>query len=365
MLKPKTTSLVLVLSFIAVCILSYQTLTTTSWLTTAQNFGEVILKGKTAISEVKIKKPTQVYFTGDIMLGRNVERRLAGKEPDYPFTDLPFYKAKDVFVVGNFESSIPSIHVPTPNNTFRFSVASSSVTGLKTAGFTHLSLANNHAFDYGLAGYNNALSSFSDRDLIAFGHPSLISSTSVTNLNAEGYKISILAIHTLYGDPLTTELETTLSSMRDNSDLQVVYIHWGNEYENKPSQRQRLLAEKLIKLGADLIVGHHPHIIQSVEVIDSVPVFYSLGNLVFDQYFSPEVQHGLVLALDLERMTIKLLPTESVTDSIKPKLLSKELNDAALKSLADISMNSVREYILTGEVPLRLATSPEIVIMSR
>lgn len=352
------------LIFFVLVFLAYQGLSSSPLAKSALNFGEFVLQGREAALEEKRDKVV-INFTGDVMLGRDVERRLEGKDPSLLFSNLTFLKGEGVYTVGNFESAIPKIHIKTPNNTFRFSVASSTLPGLKRAGFTHFSLANNHTFDYGQPGFASTLSSMSEAELVAFGHPSLVATSSVAVIPGTGVRVGILAIHTLYGDPGSAELDTAFNVLDDQSDFKVAYIHWGDEYTSFPNARQRALAKNLVSRGIDLIVGHHPHVVQNIELVEGVPVLYSLGNLVFDQYFSEETQMGYIASLDTESMVINLTPTETYTEKIKPRLLSGEDRTAFLSTLASSSDPFLASQILNGEISLTLATSQENGIMSR
>jgi len=86
-----------------------------------------------------------------------------------------------------------------------------------------------------------------------------------------------------------------ISNLGADSSVVVVSIHWGEEYETSPSTLQRKIAYELIDAGADLVIGHHPHVIQEVEVYGNGLIAYSLGNFIFDQNFSEETSRGLIL----------------------------------------------------------------------
>lgn len=353
------------LIFFVLLFLAYQGISGSPLAKTAINFGEFVLKGKEAAIDAPEKQKVVINFTGDVMLGRDVERRLEGKDPAILFSNLTFLKGEGVYTVGNFESAIPKIHIKTPNNTFRFSVSSSTLPGLKRSGFTHFSLANNHTFDYGQPGFASTLSSMAEADITAFGHPSIVATSSVTVIPGTGVKVGVVAIHTLYGDPDSNELDTAFGVLDTQADFKVAYIHWGDEYTNYPNSRQKALAKNLVNRGIDLIIGHHPHVIQSIELVEGVPVLYSLGNLVFDQYFSEETQMGYIASLDTETMVVSLIPTETYTEKTKPRLLSGEAKQAFLTTLASSSDPLLASQILNGEISLTLATSPENGIMSR
>ncbi len=307
-----------------------------------------------------------LYVVGDIMLARDVERRMLSLGNDYPYRKIIFDK-NESYILGNFEGSVPIQHQPTADNTFRFSVNSKFLPALKDAGFTHMSLANNHAFDFGLAGYNHTISSLWDNGLIPFGHPSILSSSSVTFIDINEIKVSVIAIHTLLGNPEAETIREILNYATSNSNYQIVYIHWGSEYSEYYSSSQESLAKLLSKHGADIIIGHHPHVVQGVGKIDETLVFYSLGNYIFDQYFSNSVQNGLMLKLSFaEELTIDLVPVTSIDNRNQPRQQTVEETQSFLDKLATISNKTLEDEIKLGKITLHnsLASSSEVAIMA-
>jgi len=101
----------------------------------------------------------------------------------------------------------------------------------------------------------------------------------------------------------------------------VVYPHWGVEYSTRHNYAQERLAHSWIDVGADLIVGSHPHVVQDVEIYQDVPIFYSLGNFVFDQMFSKETQEGIAIKVDIESDNIEIELLPFVSNKIKPKFV--------------------------------------------
>jgi hypothetical protein len=309
---------------------------------------------------------SQIMFFGDIMLARDVELHMIQNDMSYPFSGFTL-DTDTQFAVANFESAAPDPHIFTPYNTFRFSTNQNYLTALHLAGFTHVSLANNHSFDYGLAGYNNTVTKLWEVEVEPFGHPTILSTSSVTVLDTTQYTVAIVAIHTLFTQPSNADIKAVFDFATSKSDLQIAFIHWGEEYELVQSAKQRKLAEVLIASGADVIIGHHPHVVQGVEIIDDVPVFYSLGNFIFDQYFSPAVQTGLVLNFILdEEPRIKLLPVSSLESKARPYYMNASSSEDFLHSLGERSSTKIKEEILTGTILLSrlLATSSEVVIMA-
>lgn len=319
-----------------------------------------------ATSSIALATVKSLYFVGDIMLGRDVERRMNRSGVDYPYQFINF-NTEDSFAFGNFEASIPEVHVSTPDNTFRFSVNQKFLGPLAQAGFTHLSLANNHAFDFGLPGYNSSISAIWNSGMVPFGHPSKLSTSSVTFIDTGTSRIAVIAIHTLFVAPSVQNIAEVLAYAGSESDLQIVYIHWGDEYSRFPSSAQRKLAQTFSDSGADIIIGHHPHVVQSIEKINETIVFYSLGNYIFDQYFSSEVQSGLVLKLDMSSSPkISLIPVTTLDSKIQPQRLEGEKLQIALKDFAKISDARLAAGIEAGVLFLdkKLASSTEVAIMA-
>jgi hypothetical protein len=291
-----------------------------------------------------------ILFYGDVMLARDVERRMNQSGSAYPFqyTNIPTGTA---YAVANFESAVPINHIITPNNTFRFSTKKEFLPALHEAGFTHVSLANNHAFDSGLAGYNNTISELWNNDIAPFGHPTVVSSSSVAFVELDDVRVALVAIHTLFTEPKRDDVASVLAYAAEESDKQIVYIHWGEEYINLQNTTQREYATFLVSAGADMVVGHHPHVVQGVELIAGVPIFYSLGNYIFDQYFSPEAQEGLVLSMTYrEGLQVGLWPVSSAESKIQPQPMATAKRAEFLSKLATLSSPELTEQILTGQL---------------
>lgn len=310
---------------------------------------------KVAIIKEKSDTNKGVVFVGDIMLARNVEKNLLSLPKEHAFLGVKEL-FKDKFVVGNFEASIPKVHEPTPNFTFKFSVTPTLIPILKNAGIQYLSLANNHALDYGTEGYRNTLVELRKQELTPFGHPSLVATSSISYIDLGSKKVAVIGISNLFTNPPKTEWGPVLEEAKENSDLQIVYVHWGNEYELVHSEAQSRLAKELIDAGVDIVVGHHPHVVQDVWRYKDGIVFYSLGNFIFDQYWKDDVLHGLALDLShsgKDTWQVKLVPVESKTVRLQPREMVDEKRVAFLNELALRSDPSLAESIKEGAVSLQ------------
>lgn len=300
-----------------------------------------------------ITKADSAVFVGDVLLARAVERDLALQGAYFPYRNVTNLLAADV-VFGNFESAIPEIHVPTRDFNTRFSVDPQYVDDLKAAGFTHLSLANNHAFDFGVSGYNNTNTSLTDHGFEVFGHPYEVNQDSASYIKLNNETIAVVGLHAATAVIDMEALAATMEKVEESSSKQVAYIHWGTEYQTTHSLQQEQLATELVAMGFDLIIGHHPHVTQDIGRIGDVVVVYSLGNFIFDQYFSQAVQQGLALSLEKSggKFVLNLLPVSSERVRHQPEVLTGAHQEHILNSLAANSDSTVAAEIKTGTVAL-------------
>jgi poly-gamma-glutamate synthesis protein (capsule biosynthesis protein) len=275
--------------------------------------------------------------------------------------------AHNPFVVGNFEAAVPPLHAPTQPLNIKFSVSERYLAAAKTAGFTHFSLANNHSRDFGSTGFENTKETLADRGLESFGDPTSLGFEAVTFLETQESRVALIGISALNQTPTKATIERVLDQAATESDFQIAYVHWGTEYASVSNVAQQDLATVLVEAGADLIIGHHPHVVQEIGLINQVPVIYSLGNYIFDQYFSAEVQTGLIVQLNLQATpNVYLLPVTQAGLS-QPTLMSSTLHQRFLTELAQKSHPELSSQITTGILELHsvVATSTEIAIIGR
>ena len=296
----------------------------------------------------------KIILTGDIMLARDVERRQSLLSPGHSLSELEDL-FKSSIVVGNFEASIPVLHEPTPIMVMKFSVTPQNLDILVQGGLTHLSLANNHSLDHGLLGYENTLTELHERGFVAGGYPVGLSSSSVSYVEANDKKFALVFINATFSYPDTAIWHPFIKQAESSSDAVIVYIHWGDEYELIHNNAQERLAHELIDAGVDLIVGHHPHVVQDIELYKGRLVFYSLGNLVFDQYWNNDVSEGLILELEkVDAMwRAELHPVESRTVKTQPQEMTAEESQAFFRRLAERSDEALYEQILDGSLSLQ------------
>lgn len=276
----------------------------------------------------------QITAVGDISFeGRNAEH----PNQEVFSAVAPLLKNADISI-GNLENPLIDSGVPVPGKcTLHGHTGWADV--LKASGFTVMSLANNHMMDYGQSGITSTLRALSEAGL-SFVGAGMNEAEALAPLIVEikTKKLALLARSSVEvashcyakgGEPGVAhldldELSVTSRRLRNEVDYIILCIHWGLEEYSLPTIRQRKEAFTLISSGFDCIIGHHPHVLQGIEIINKKPVLYSLGNFKFDDFtwqyknlenqvinlhIKPSIQNriGLIVALELnnENITIK------------------------------------------------------------
>lgn len=266
---------------------------------------DVLIEKMEIATAVETVSTTTMLFVGDVMLARHVERLIEANGIAYPFAHIHTLLHTPDVTIGNFEAAIPEHHVETPERGMVFSVRAPYLSALKLAGFDILSLANNHSYDYGDKGFSNTKKECDRISIACIGTAGKLNDMSSHVYTKNGRSIGLLFVHTLFYTPDNDEIRKLFTALSQKSEFQFVYIHWGDEYALEHNVFQEKLAKTLIDAGADAIIGHHPHVIQDIDIYNGAPIFYSLGNFIFDQYFSEHVMQGLVVSADVGSTTIK------------------------------------------------------------
>lgn len=300
------------------------------------------------------KKTTPLLFTGDIMLGRNVEVLMKRDSSFSPF-GATSELLKGHITISNLEGSIPKNHTPTPMNTFSFSFPDYSPQYLKDNGIQAVSLANNHSFDNGKYGYNETRESLLKAGISSFGAYDKTESnffkTNIGTIEVVVYGVNMIS--SSWDEAKAYETTETLRKSNVGAIL-IAFIHWGNEYDLTQGEVQRIFAHKLIDSGVNVIVGSHPHVVQGIEVYKNSPIFYSLGNFVFDQYFSKDVQRGYFLSIDKngDNFVYRIIPIESTKSYVT--IAGERVADEILNTIAKSSDINLQEDIRNGEVRIKM-----------
>lgn len=253
----------------------------------------------------KERKNFSVIFTGDVMLGRYVETLMNRNGINYPFEMVSDRLNLADEVVINLEGPIlPSDkHIPTPSFTTNFSFDEKVLNVFEQNNIGIVNLANNHTYDKGADVFAGMTSILEEKGIDWFGHPLEYNNKYSYSLNANGVDINLLGYHQATVSNFdTNSMKESIESIVDAEpgSLNVVNLHFGPEYQPMSSDIQKEIARAAIDAGADMVIGHHPHVVHEMEVYKGKPIFYSLGNFIFDQYFSDETQEGLAVELNIE-----------------------------------------------------------------
>lgn len=256
-------------------------------------------------------KNITMIFVGDLMLAEKPGDLIRQKKNPFAYVDALFKDAD--LRIGNLECTVSHAGKAEPKPyTFR---AHPRVIGVLKKYFDAVSLANNHTGDFGPAAFADMLNQLDKQKMPYFGGGrNLRASHAPFITEIKGKRIAVLgydgffprSFEALEDRPGVAWLDedfiiADIKNAKQNlhADLVIVYPHWGWEYEKTASLKQQQLAHLMIDSGADAVVGGHPHVTQNIEVYNGKPIFYSLGNFVFNGFDDAETTTGWILKLSL------------------------------------------------------------------
>jgi poly-gamma-glutamate synthesis protein (capsule biosynthesis protein) len=256
------------------------------------------------------KHELSICFTGDLLLDRGVREQIDRKGVEALFAEVaPIWSAYDAVVV-NLECPVTTRHAPV-NKRFIFRAEPQWLPALQQAGVTHAALANNHTYDQGRDGLEDTYRNLQEAHITPLGAGSnAAQACSPVFISKGNIKVAILNSVRLPLEnwvylaeepgPCQASIEELCEQIRQLKAKEkcyvVVILHWGTEYAAQAGQQQGREAHLLIDAGADAIVGHHPHVLQPEETYRGKPIFYSLGNFVFDAR-RKEASQGIMAGL--------------------------------------------------------------------
>ena len=201
---------------------------------------------------------------------------------DYFLQNVKDIFSADDLTIANFEGTLTDSD-EREDKTFAFKAPASYASILTSGSVEAVNTANNHSHDYGEQSFNDTLAALDDAGIVHFGYDE----TAV--MDVKGIKVGLVGIYELY-DHLEREqqLKDNIAKVKaDGAQLIVVIFHWGNETETVPDSNQTTLGRIAIDEGADLVCGHHPHVLQGIETYKGKNIVYSLGNFCFGGNSSP------------------------------------------------------------------------------
>ena len=288
---------------------------------------------------------------GDISYSRGVER-IVKKQNDinYPFLKIWDYLKSADLVFGNLETPITQgPEIPDFEMIFRSNPGTEQA--LKQAGFSIFSLANNHTPNFGEKGLKDTFNFLESAGIKYVGagqneqeayQPVYVEKRGIkfaflayndTNVVPAYYEASANRLGTAF--MRIDKMTEAVKEAKQKADFVIVSMHAGIEYDGKPNNSQINFAHVAIDVGADLVIGHHPHVVQTLEKYKGKYIFYSLGNFVFDQPQSQETKEGLAIKIyfaNNEINKISLLPVV-MENLAQPRMANKNEVDKILRRL--------------------------------
>lgn len=311
-------------------------------------------------SEIKIVVAGDTCFSGRL--------ELTGKKFGYDFfleSVQPFVQSAD-FAILNLETCVSLRGEPQKGKEFVFRSRPESLKAIKNAGFSAVSVANNHSLDFGKQAFLDTLDKLAKTGILyAGGGLNSDEAYAPAIYVRNGVKIAFFAFTDVLPPGFASgkgkagvadskhpeKLSKLIKGWDGKADLIVVSMHWGKELSQTPTERQVQLAKMLVDSGADLVIGHHPHVVQPAEVYRNRLILYSLGNFIFSSG-SPAGNYSLIAKVRLadtgEFREMEALPLKIVSG--KPVVYSKGwIND--LKKI--LEARSLRFSLSKGRIWLQ------------
>ena len=300
----------------------------------------------------RITPSVSIAAVGDIMIGNHTTYYIQKYGVDYPFDSTREVLSQAHIAFGNLES--PFTRTGTKfEKRFNFKVPPEFAPGLIRAGFDVVTLANNHILDYGIQGLKNTLSVLDSIGLAYCGaglnrdqaqQPAII--------ERNGFRIGFLGYSMTFpeefwagrsrgGTNYPFNLKKNIEQTDSLADFVVVTFHWGGEGMNYPKEYQKHFAHLAIDCGADLVLGHHPHVLQGLEIYNNRLIVYSLGNFSFSSY-SRKAYESMILKSYLTYnglLYARIIPisVDNYEISFQPKILRGSRAEAIIANLQKYS----------------------------
>lgn len=299
-------------------------------------------------------KEISVITVGDIMLSRGVAKKIKShNDLNYPFLKTRDYLKSGDIVFGNLESPItPGREIEHGEMIFRANPGIEKA--LAEANFSILSLANNHTPNFGQKGLLNTFKYLDQVGIKYVGAgKNLEEAEKPVFIEKNNIKFAFLAYNSpdvvpqsyFAGEswagtaPMNIEKMTKMvKKAKEQADFVIVSMHAGNEYVYKPNQFQINFAHAAIDAGAELVIGHHPHVVQTIEKYKDKYIFYSLGNFVFDQMWSRATREGIIAKVLFNKNGVTKVDFTPVLieDFCQPKILEGNEAKIILERLKNI-----------------------------
>lgn len=329
-----------------------------------------------AATKVEPEEPVPVRLTlvGDIMLGGTASEFMQRHGHDYAFSGVRDEIGRADVLFGNLEGPLTDGGESFPDKQYLFRTPPAKVApALARAGFDVVSLANNHTLDYGAIGLYDTLDALYDTGIGAVGAgPDLARARRPAIVETDGHRIGFLAYSNTFPEEFWADTDrpgtafghlhhvrADVDRLRERVDTVVVSFHWGREATTELRPYQPLLARAAIDAGADVVAGHHPHVLQGIEHYRDGIILYSLGNFTFGSY-SEKARTSVIAHVTLDNdgpRSLELVPIDVYNPVVlfRPVLLQAEEATGTAEGLATLSEPlATRLHIENGRALLNL-----------
>jgi poly-gamma-glutamate synthesis protein (capsule biosynthesis protein) len=257
-------------------------------------------------SFISASSSIKILFVGDMMFDRYIRTQMKNYGSEHIFGKIQDFLNNYDVVVGNLEGPITNFSSVSEKSAigssanFIFTFPENIAKILYEHNIKILNIGNNHILNFGEKGLKQTKEFLKNAGISFFGDPE--DDDKTLSIKLDDINITFISYNQFIGETKNVQ-QNVLSDIKKaqkNGMKVVVYAHWGQEYQDSPSEEIKNLAHKFIDAGADVVIGSHPHVIQFNENYKGKMIYYSLGNFVFDQYFSKKTKKGLALEMEID-----------------------------------------------------------------
>ncbi|GKX28180.1 lipoprotein [Vallitalea longa] len=278
----------------------------------------------------------------EVTEGKSFEDVLQANNNDYgyPFKNAYNWTKSDDLTLINFEGTLTDA-TELANKKWRFKGPKEYTNFLTASSIEVVNIANNHSFDYLEEGYNDTVKNMNNADIGVSGNE------YICTKNINGTKIAFIGHEVIYEpQDIYDKLKHEISTAREEgADIIVCSFHWGIEYNNMPTPYQQKLGHYAIDTGADLVIGHHPHILQGIELYNGKYIAYSLGNFVFG---------GNEILYDKKHKDVDTILLRHEINLQDKKISDIQLSIVPFRLSGDKEYNNYQPIVLNGEEGIRI-----------
>ncbi len=293
-------------------------------------------------------KSLKILFAGDLMLDRGTKSTIKRNGPSFLFENIKPLLGNVDFSIANLECVIADTSLKPLDKRFVFQGNPEWLSTIRDNGITHLTLANNHSFDYGEEGVRQTVANLNRYGIKPIGIKAKHSGSDLPTIIEKNEIHLAIFSSCLLQKQDTLICNESASALSDKirafkkihpTYLVIVCLHWGIELRSTPTPEQIEQAHLLIDAGADAIIGHHPHVVQTIENYNGKYIFYSIGNFIFDNNYPP-CNTGIFGIFSLSKngiASVEIVPFTMLHS--QPIVMSPEESTLFMKAIGSVSKN--------------------------